>query len=154
MSDDFDDADTSDFFTIKEHVGDLVIIAVNEFTPKFPTINGERDTIHAEVVVVEGKGADTRYGEALLFGSKLVPQLRNKIGSTILGRIQLGDKQPGKNAPYILEKATEQDKNKASKWVNVHGIVASTAPSAKNVTGRTLTSVAAGDSANDEDIPF
>jgi len=114
-NDDFDDADTSDFFTIKEHVGDLVIIAVNKFTPSFPTINGERDTIHAEVAIVEGKGVDTRYGEALLFGSKLVPQLRNKIGSTI---------------------------------------VASTAPNAKNVTGRTLTSVAAGAPADDEDIPF
>lgn len=154
MSNDFDDADTSDFFTIKDHVGDLVIIAVNEFKPKFPTINGDRDTIVAEVAVVEGKDADTRYSEALLFGSKLVPQLRNKIGSTVLGRIQLGDKQPGKNAPYILEKASDSDKNKASKWVNTHGIVASTAPTAKNVTGRTLTSVAAGAPADDEDIPY
>lgn len=152
MSDDWNDPDTSDFFSIKDHVGDLVILAVNKFTPNFPTINGERDTIHAEVAIVEGKGKDTRYAEALLFGSKLVPQLRNKIGSVVLGRIALGDKMPGKNAPYILNKPTEADKNAASKWVNANGVVASTADGAKSVTSKTLSSVAAGN--DDEDAPF
>lgn len=146
MADQWNDPDTSDFFTIKDHVGDLVIIAVNKFTPNFPTINGERDTIHAEVVIVEGKDQDTRYSEALLFGSKLVPQLRNKMGAVVLGRIALGDKMPGKNAPYILTKPTDDDKAMASKWTAANGDVV---PSKVSVTGHTTTEVGA-----DEDFPY
>lgn len=148
MSDSWDDPDTSDFFSIKEHVGDLVILAINGFTPDFPTINGNRDTIKAEVAIVEGNGQDTRYAEALLFGSKLVPQLRNKLGSVVLGRIALGDKQPGKNAPYILTKPTDQDKAMASDWTKRNGAVK---PSKVEVKGNTMTSVSAGD---DEDFPY
>jgi hypothetical protein len=148
MSDSWDTPDTPDFFTIKEHVGDLVIIAPAKFTPSFPTANGERDAIHAEIGIVEGNLEGTRWNEALLFGSKLVPQLRNKIGSVVLGRIQLGEKQAGKNAPYILAKATDADKALASKWVKANGDIGP----AQHVTGKTLTSVAAG--VDDEDIPF
>lgn len=146
MSDSWDTPDTPDFFQIKEHVGDLVIIAPAKFTPKMPTTNGERDAITAEVGIVEGNMEGTRWNEALLFGSKLVPQLRNKVGSVILGRIQLGEKQAGKNPPYILAKATDDDKAKASKWVQVNGDIGP----AQHVSANTLTSVGAGD----EDIPF
>lgn len=149
MSDDWNDPDTSDFFTIKEHVGDLVILAVNKFTPNYQTVNGERDTIHAELVIVEGNGQDTRYSEALLFGSKLVPQLRNKLGQVVLGRIALGDKMPGKNAPYILTKPTDEDKALATKWTARNGDVR---PGKVEVTGNTLTSVSAG--SDDEDFPY
>lgn len=147
MSDSWDDADTSDFFTIKDNVGALVIIAVNKFTPNFETTNGPRDTIHAELVVVDNEKEGVRYAEALLFGSKLVPQLKGKMGATVLGRIELGQKSPGKNAPYILAKATDEDKKVATAWTKNNGDVVAQ----KHVSGNTLTSVAAGD---DEDFPY
>lgn len=147
MSDSWDDPDNSEFFVIKDHVGDLLIIAVNEYIPQFPTTNGVRDTVKAEIAVVEGNGADLRFPDALLFGSKLVPQLRNKVGTTVLGRLNLGEKQAGKNAPYILDRPTAEDKALASKWVSANGSVTAQ----KTVTANTLTSVSAG--YDDDDFP-
>lgn len=145
----YDDPDTSDFFTIKNHVGDLVIIAVNEFMPNFPTAMGTRDTIKAEIAVVDGKNKGARYAEALIFGSKLVPQLRNKVGSVVLGRINTGLAKAGQSAPYILDKASPQEYDSADAWTKVNGDVNSSAT--KHVTGNTTTEINAG---ADEDAPF
>lgn len=147
---DWDTPDTSDFFTIKDHVGDLVIIAVNEFTPDFVTAMGVRDTIKAEIAIVDGNEADTRYAEALLFGSRVVPQLRGKIGAVVLGRIARGTAKPGQSAPYLIEKPTQHDKELATKWVKVNGEVNAKAPA---ITGNTTTTVSAAFD-DDEDAPF
>lgn len=118
---DWDDPAESDFFTIKDYVGSLCLIAVNGFTPKFPTAMGERDTVRAEIVVVDGPKKGAHYDEALLFGAKLVPQLKGKIGSVVLGRIDRGLAKAGQSAPYILEKASKEDAALANAWVKAHG---------------------------------
>lgn len=119
----WDDPAESDFFTIKDHVGSLCLIAVNGFTEKFPTAMGERDTVKAEIVVIDGPGEGSRYGEALIFGAKIVPQLKGKIGSTVLGRINKGLAKAGQSAPYILDKASKEDAALANRWVKSHGDV-------------------------------
>lgn len=120
---DWDDPAESDFFTIKDYVGSLCLIAVNGFTEKFATAMGERDTVRAEIAVVDGPGAGARYGEALIFGAKIVPQLKGKIGSVVLGRIGRGLAKAGQSAPYILEKATVKDAELANAWVKKNGPV-------------------------------
>lgn len=133
MSNDWDDPAEPDFFVIKDHVGSLVIIAVNEFFEKMSTSMGERDTIKAEIAVVDGPGKDKRFPDGLLFGAKIVPQLRAKLGGApVLGTIGRGTAKAGQSAPYILIPASDEDKAKASNWVKAHGSVTHTSPTTKD----------------------
>lgn len=116
---------TSDQFTIKDHVGSLVIVAVNGFIPQYATSFGLRDTIRAEIVVIDGPGAGTRYPDGMIFSSKMVPQLKGQIGSVVLGRVNLGRAKPGQNAPYVLDEPTLGDVEIANKWVAENGDVVS-----------------------------
>lgn len=119
----------SDFFQLKEHIGALCLIAVNEYIPSMATSAGTTAAVRTEIVVIDGPGdPDTypaHYPEALVFGKRIVPQLKNSVGSTVLGRINQGDKQPGKNAPFQLDKAGPGDGDKASAYVKAHGDVES-----------------------------
>lgn len=121
----WEDPAESDFFQIKNHVGALCLIAVNEYLPSFPTTMGPSQAIRAEIAVVDGPGTGKRYPDALLFNKKLVPQLRNSIGSTILARIGQGKANPGQSAPYILDKAGPGDADKANAWVAANGDIES-----------------------------
>lgn len=120
------DPSESEFFEIKQHVGSLCLIAVNEYVPSMTTTMGTSPAVRAEVAIVDGPGAGKRYPDALFFGKKIVPQLKASIGSTILGRIVTGQARPGQSAPYQLEKATGEDAAKANAWVAANGDVEST----------------------------
>jgi hypothetical protein len=122
---DWSDPTDPEFFEIAKHVGSLCLIAVNEHIPTMTTSIGTGSAVRAEVAVVDGPNAGNRYPDALFFGKKIVPQLKASVGSTILGRIGQGEKQPGKNAPYIVEKARPGDADKANAYVKAHGDVES-----------------------------
>lgn len=119
----WEDPAESDFFQIKNHVGALCLIAVNEYLPAFQTAMGPGQAIRAEIAIVDGPNAGKRYPDALLFNKKLVPQLRNSIGSTILARIGQGEARPGQSAPYVLDKAGPGDPEMATAWVASNGEV-------------------------------
>lgn len=121
----WEDPSESDFFQIKDHVGALVLVAVNEYLPSFPTSMGPSQAIRAEIAVVDGPGVGKRYPDAMLFNKKIVPQLRSSIGTTILARISTGDAKPGQSAPYILAKAGLGDADKANAYVKQYGDVES-----------------------------
>lgn len=114
-----------EFFEIKKYVGSLVLVAVNEYLPVFTTAQGTAPAVRAEVAVVDGPGAGDRYPDAMFFGKRIVPQLQRSVGSTVLGRIGLGDKKAGQNAPYQLDKAGAGDAEKANAYVQAHGDVES-----------------------------
>lgn len=120
----FDEPGSADQFSIKDHVGDLVLVAVNGFTPQFPTAFGVRDTIRCKIAVVESRDpnkTDTVYGDAMIFGSKIVPQLKGSMNRVVLGRVALGTAKPGQNAPYQLDKFSQDDAATANKWVEQNG---------------------------------
>lgn len=117
------DPSDSEFFQIKTHVGSLCLIAVNEYVPSMTTAMGTGPAVRAEVAVVDGPGAGERYPDALFFGKKIVPQLKSSVGSTVLGRIVLGQAKAGQSAPYQLDKANGSDANKASAYVQTYGDV-------------------------------
>jgi len=112
-----------EFFEIAKHLGSLCLIAVNEYIPTMTTSAGTGSAVRAEVAVIDGPMAGKRYPDAMFFGKKIVPQLKASHGSTILGRIGQGEKQAGKNAPFIVEKATTDDAAKATAYVQAHGDV-------------------------------
>lgn len=120
----FDEPGSADQFSIKDHVGDLVLVAVNGFTPQFPTAFGVRDTIRCKIAVVDSKDpakVGTVYGDAMIFGSKIVPQLKGSMNRVVLGRMALGAAKPGQNAPYQLDKFSQDDAAAANKWVEENG---------------------------------
>lgn len=119
----WEDPSESDFFQIKNHNGALVLVAVNEYLPDFKTSMGPGQAIRAEIAVVDGPGAGMRFSDALLFNKKIVPQLRNSIGSTILARIGTGQAKAGQSAPYELHKAGHGDAELANAYVKANGDV-------------------------------
>ena len=119
----FESPDTSDQFQVKDHVGSLALIAVNDFSPQFRTSFGTKDIVRCEVVLIEGPTAGDRYPDAMLFNSKMVPQLRGKVGATVLGRFALGEAKAGQNAPLILLEPTTADVEIANAWVKANGDV-------------------------------
>lgn len=121
----FEAPGSADYFQMKDHIGSLVLIAVNEYKVGVSTAAGVSDIIRGEIAVVDGPGVGGRYGDSMIFGKKLVPQLRNQIGKTVLGRIRQGKADVGKSAPYILEEATLADAELANQYVKANGDVES-----------------------------
>lgn len=121
----FDEPGSADQFKIKDHVGDLVLVAVNGFTPQLPTAFGIRDTIRCTIAVIDAKNDPNEqgkvYGDAMIFGSKIVPQLRGSMHRVVLGRVALGTAKPGQNAPYQLDKFSTEDAKAANDWVERNG---------------------------------
>lgn len=148
MSDEFDSPAESEFFAIKDHVGSLCIFGVNEFMPDFVTSMGSRDTVKAYIAVVDGPNKDKVYESGLLFGAKLVPQLKTKVGAVVLGTIAKGQAKPGQSAPYLLLKPTDADIAKAKAWTKVNG------PVMPNVTTPTERPVPAFANSGDDEAPF
>lgn len=119
----WEDPSESDFFEIKQFVGCLALIAVNEYLPNFVTSMGASPAVRAEVAIIDGPQAGKRFVDALFFGKKIVPQLRNSVGSTVLGRVVKGEAKAGQSAPYQLQKATAEDGQAANAYVKAHGDV-------------------------------
>lgn len=117
----FDEPGSADQFSIKDHVGSLVLVAVNGFTPQFPTAFGLRDTIRCKIAVVSGPNEGKVYPDAMIFGSKIVPQLRSSMHRVVLGKVALGSAKPGQNAPYQLDKFSVEEAELANKWVEANG---------------------------------
>lgn len=131
MTNPWSDPNDAAFFEIKKYAptedrpGALCLIAVNEYIPSFTTAQGTAPAVRAEVAVIDGPRAGDRYPDAMFFGKRIVPQLRNSVGSVVLGRIGYGEKKAGQNAPYQLDKATAEDAQKATAYVQANGPVES-----------------------------
>jgi hypothetical protein len=95
-------------FDQKEHLGDLLVLQVQDVKRGMETSFGPADVIVADVHVVEPDGTvSASYPETFLFGTVLFSQLREKRGRTVLGVLEQGEKKPGKNAPWRLADATD-----------------------------------------------
>jgi len=95
-------------FDMKAHLGDLLVVQVQDVQRGVETEYGPTNVIVADVFVIDPAGtiSDT-YPETWLFGRVLFDQLREKRGRTVLGILEQGEKRPGKNPPWRLGDATE-----------------------------------------------
>jgi hypothetical protein len=116
MADDWDSPAEPEYFKIADHVGSLCIFEVNEVLEEFVTSMGPGTAVKAAITVVDGPGKGDFYEEALLFGRRVVPQLRSKVGGVVLGTITKGTAKPGQSAPYQIEAATEAQKKMAAPY--------------------------------------
>jgi hypothetical protein len=98
-------------------LGSLLLVRVHEVTQPITTQFGEATAVRADVAVLDGPQKGQEYLDTLIFPRKLQGQLAGSVGSRVLGRLEQGEKKPGKNPPWQLAAATEEEKVIARKYV-------------------------------------
>jgi hypothetical protein len=101
----------------KEALGELVAIKVEKVERDFKTSAGVSDVVRAKTVIVvnEKKPAKSEsHDDVLVFGKVLLGALSEFAGKGwVVGRLEKGEAQPGKSAPYILTTADDDEKASA-----------------------------------------
>jgi hypothetical protein len=119
-------APSGDQLPPKEIVGQLLIARPLEWVPTVKTVNGDKDAIRCDVVVLTQQNLDGSYGivsrDVLWFSGRIVGALKKQIGELVLARMTLGTGKPGQNAPYELQSAVEdaQAVAFAGQWLAQH----------------------------------
>jgi hypothetical protein len=117
---------TGDSLDAKDIVGELLIAIGTEVVKDVTTEYGVSDAIRADVAVLTQQNEDNSYGvvyrDILWFNVSLRNTLKKQIGQVVLARMGQGEKQPGKNAPFILVDATQdaQAVAFAEAWMDQH----------------------------------
>lgn len=106
-------------------VGSLLMVQVLGHEDHINTVHtqpGEKNpAIRATVTVLDGALRGTVFEDALIFPRVLIGQLRPRVGQVVLGRLGQGEKKPGKNAPWKLLPANDQDKQVARSVLSPNG---------------------------------
>jgi len=110
---------SGDTLPIKDLIGSLLLLTVKKETDEIETEYGATTAIEVNIAVHDGELKGETYSDALIFQRVLKSQLRAKVGGQmVLGRLELGEKKAGKNAPYRLnETPTDDDKATARKYL-------------------------------------
>jgi hypothetical protein len=109
---------TGEKVPMAELVGSLVLITVREVRQGITTQFGEKEAVACDVHVLQGAHAGDEYENALIFQGALIGALKHAAGGDpVLGRVGLGVKKPGQNAPYVLNPFSEQDAQIATAWI-------------------------------------
>ena len=99
-------------------VGALCLIYVKEVRPNITTAYGEKEAVACNWHVLDGPKANEVYEDALIFQGALIGSLKGAVGGDpVLGRIGLGIKKPGQNAPYVINPFTAQDAVLATAYI-------------------------------------
>lgn len=112
------DPSSGDQFKMADHLGQLILVDPQEFETDFQTENGPADIIRGDVTVLTEDDAKTplkepeEFKNTILFGRAVVGALRSQVGSgqLVIGVVGQGVKKAGKNAPWLLEAATDKQK--------------------------------------------
>jgi hypothetical protein len=67
--------------------------------------------------VLDGARKGETFTDALIFPRVLIGSLRGAIGEMVIGRLGKGRPQPGKNPAWILEAATDADKQVGERYL-------------------------------------
>lgn len=116
MSNDYATPSTATGMDLKEHLGNLLLIKVNEVVSGITTAYGPTDAIRADVAVLDGPAKGKTYDDTLIFPKVLQGQLRPNVGKRVLGRLGQGVAKPGQSAPWTLAAANADDILVAEKY--------------------------------------
>jgi hypothetical protein len=118
----FNDPSSSDLLPLDSLLGRLLLFTVYEETDPINTVHGPQTAVRADVTVLDGELAGTKYDDALIFPRVLKSQLRRSAGGMlVLGRLGQGAKKPGQNPPWTLNAASDADKVIAQRFVDQNG---------------------------------
>lgn len=103
---------------ISDLVGELLLVKPTEYIESMMTSASVEpvDAVRADVVVLGADGTTELHEDMLVFQLALKRQLRRTLDEgtgKLLARLTMGDKKPGKNAPYIFVAAEEAEKDAA-----------------------------------------
>lgn len=104
-----------DIFEPKVLGNALLIVTPEEVVTEVDTPYGVTDAIRCRVIVVDGPEAGKRLDSTLLFGRRLIGQLRSRIGQDVLGRLGQGVAKAGQSPPWELGDPTEADVEAATR---------------------------------------
>lgn len=128
MSDNWDDPDAGGYFNPKDNLGALVLVNVRAYRtdyddPFAKKEKGEpdpvRDGVEVDVQVIEGENAGVGFLTSTLHQGQLVKALKNK--KVVLGVIGEGQAKGGFKPPFLLLKATDEQKERASAFLAAQG---------------------------------
>ena len=111
-------AGNGDAFKPADHKGALLLISnitqVMDVTTEF----GVANPIECNLAILDGEHKGDTYESTYLFGVALINSLKKHHGTAtrVLARLGQGDAKPGRSAPWILEAATDADREVARKY--------------------------------------
>jgi len=99
------------YFQARDHEGSLLVFRVTRFQENVPNNFGEfRDTVWADVTVIDGDAKGTVYVNEDITYTQLVPALREAVGGDpVLGRLVRGTKGTKGKPPFLLNDPTVED---------------------------------------------
>lgn len=114
--DEFGDPGERSSFKLADHEGALLLITPRSLEEGIETAYGESDAVKADIVVLtktNGKPLDEpeEHEGALIFQRVVIGQLEGAIGKRrVLGKVGRGVAKKGQSAPFLIEKAEDDDK--------------------------------------------
>jgi hypothetical protein len=93
--------------------GSLLLFTVHAIENGIVTVHGEAQAARVDVVVLDGAHAGRRYEDVRVFPKVLISQVKPSLGGMVMGRLGQGTAKPGQHAPWLLEEATDADKDVA-----------------------------------------
>lgn len=97
-------------FKTGEYAGALVLVTVVAYEPSVPTTYGDKDAVTCHITTCYHPTDTTRNGEgfanARIFNAAIVGSLRNGVGTTVGGRITLGQSKQG-GTKYTLDEVSD-----------------------------------------------
>jgi hypothetical protein len=106
----------------------LFVVEPLELEKDVKTQHGVTDAIRANVFVLTGPESHEEFLDTLIFPRVLVSQLKKGVGSYVIGRLTQGEAQRGKNPPWLLADATEDDMAKARNFLAREATASASAP--------------------------
>ena len=116
-----------DKLPLKELLGSLLLFTVHEHVRGIETTFGISDAVRCDVAALDGDHKGEVYADSLVFPRVLQSQLAPNIGGMVLGRLGQGTAKPGKNAAWILDDPSDDDRDAGRKYLSY---VAAQAPAA------------------------
>lgn len=119
-----DSGENSERFRPAEHDGELLLLLCSSFSENVATSYGTKDAVEVDrVVVLDGPNEGQVYRGVRLFNTVLVQQLTTAAqqGKAAVGRMGAGAAGQNGRAPWKLMPATEEDQDKAGKWLEAQG---------------------------------
>lgn len=100
----------------QELTGSLLLVKPLSVETGIQTVHGAASAVRANMTVLDGPQRGREYADALVFPRMLQAQLKSRIGKMVLGRLTQGQAKPGQTAPWVLDAATDADKQIADQY--------------------------------------
>ena len=121
--DEFGDPGERSNFKLADHEGALLLITPRSMEEGIETSFGEADAVKADIVVLtktNGKklAEPEEHEGVLIFQRVVIGQLEGKIGKgRVLGTVGRGVAKKGQDAPFLIEVATDEQKDIARAYL-------------------------------------